>query len=667
MKHLILLLIGILSLQTLTAQEFEVREFKADPSDLSARTQQKRTVNDEPCALVKVNTNIKGMQFDSNIGIVDVVHQTDGYWLYIAPKERRIRLMAKDFLSLDVDMPEPAEALKVYNLVVAQKFGGQISDLVKVTFRMNESNVNIRSGGNAPILEPSSNAVLNLPKGEHTFTFFKEGFNDLEKRINVEKEEIIDITLVPGVATSKLALSGWIIITSEPSGAEVYLNDQRVGKTPYQAKQTPGKINLRLQYPLYYEHQEQFELGEGATVTLPIVNLKPRFGYWQATSTPTGAEVFLDGKRIGVTPLSKGQISSGNHELVLRKSMYHEYKENFKIADGDEKNFSIPLKEAFGTLAITSDPSGATVYVDGREVGKTPYENKMITSGAYDVRLTMDLFSDSREQVVVTDGNKTEKFIALSKNFGTLNITAEGADIYLNDKNVGTGSYKANLTPGQYKLKATKDRHTDDTRDVFITLGQTENITLTPKPQQGGVSIVTNPFDARGAEIYINNEKQKKTTPATIPLLIGTYNVTVKKAGYLEASQSVVIKEGAEQELNFTMQTYQGSMLQTANRYKKRKLVWGAATVVAVGTGGYFRYSVSNLTNQYKTATTDATEIYDRLEQHDLFSYVAFGAAVPCAVMTIVKAAQQGKAKKKANLTLLPTKGGAVVGLAYTF
>lgn len=667
MKNFFTLFVILLSFQTLTAQEFEVREFKPDPSDVTARTQQKRTVNDEPCALVKVNTNIKGMQFDSNIGIVDVVHQADGYWLYIAPKERRIKLMATGFLSLDVDMPEPAVALKVYNLVVAQKFGGQVSDLVKVTFRMSDSNVNIRSGGNAPVLEPSSNAVFNLPKGEHTFTFFKEGFNDIEKKVDVDRDEVMDITLVSGISSTKLALSGWIIITSDPAGAEVFLNDQRVGVTPYQVKQTAGLINLRLQYPLYYDHQEQFDLGEGATVNLPLVNLKPRFGYWQVKSTPAGAEVLLNGKRQGTTPLVRAQISSGNHEIVLRKSMYYEYKENFKIADGDDKNFNIPLKEAFGTLTITSDPSGAKVYVDEREVGITPYKNSMLASGTYNIRLTMDLFSDSREQVVVSDGKETEKFIALSKNFGTLNVTATGAEIFLNDKKVGSGTYKANLAPGQYKLKATKDRHTDDARDVFVMLGQTETITLSPKPQKGGVSIVTNPFDARGADIYIENEKQKAITPTTIPLLIGTYNVTVKKSGYLDASKSVVVKEGAEQELTFTMQTYRGSMQQTANKYKRQKVVWGVATIAAAGVGGYFRYSVTSLSNEYKTATTDATDIYNRLEQHDLYSYIAFGAAVPCAVMTIVKAVQQNKAKKKANFTLMPTKNGAVFGLAYNF
>jgi len=121
MKHTLTLFLSLFLLQSLFSQEFEVREFIADPSDLAARRYEKRTVNDEPCAIVKVTTNIRGMLFDSNIGIVDIVHQDDGYWIYIAPRERRIRLMAEGYLSLDVNMPEPAQPHTVYSMTVTTK------------------------------------------------------------------------------------------------------------------------------------------------------------------------------------------------------------------------------------------------------------------------------------------------------------------------------------------------------------------------------------------------------------------------------------------------------------------------------------------------------------------------------------------------------------------
>lgn len=649
MKHLLIILLAAFSFQTLSAQEFDIREFKAEPSDLAARRNQMLTVNGEPCALIKVTTNIKGMQFDSNIGIVDVTHQTDGYWVYIAPRERRVKLMADGFISLDVDMPEPARSHIVYQLVVAPKGVYHTSDLVRVTFRVNQSNVYVQSGESAPVLSLSNNAVFNVPKGERTFRFIKDGFFEEVKTISIEKEEVVDITLKAGASSTKLALSGHIIVTSEPSGAEVYLNEQRVGSTNYQNRHLAGKYTLRLQLPNYYEHVEQFELKEGATVEIPRVNLKPRFGYWQVTSTPSGADVLLNGRIVGVTPIKKQVIQSGFHEVTVRKTNYHEHKETFRLSDGDEKTLNIKLKGAFGDLQITSEPPDARVFIDNKEVGKTPYRNPQMPSGTYSIRITKELYADANEVITVTDEKKTERYIALTKNYGTLKISSQGSQISINGKTVATNSYSANLAPGEYRVKATKDKHRDDERTAFIMLGQTEDITLTPKPREGAVSITTSPFETRGAEIFIDGIKQKQTTPATIPLLIGSYNITIKKTGYIDVSQNVSIAEGKEESLSLKLITYAGSQLQQAKKHRISKALYGTAAIAAAGTGAYYRYSVISLTNDYATATGNAADIYSKIDNHDLYSWVAFGTAIPLGVMSLVKSYQY-KSKVEQNM-----------------
>lgn len=668
MKRIFHLLLLLISTQIINAQEFDVRrEVKDDPLDLAARRYEKRTVNDEPCALIKITTYIKGMQFDSNIGIVEVEHQNDGYWVYVAPRERRIRLMAENYISLDVNLPEPAKPHMVYNLIVAPKGIHHISDLVRLTFRMNESNVYIRSGEGAPVLSPSNNAVFNVPKGEQTYRFIKEGFEEKEITISVEEEKIVDITLTSGVATTKLALSGHVLITSEPSGADVFLNEQRVGTTPFQGRNIAGQYTLLLQYPLYYDHIEQFELDEGATVNLPKINMKPRFGYWQINSTPTDAEVLIDGKLVGTTPLTHGQISSGSHVLTVRKSLYHSHTENFNIEDGEDKRFNISLKEAYGNLEITSDPTGAMVFIDGRIVGTTPYINPQQPSGNYSIRLTKDLYSDVRDQIIVNDGIKTEKFYALSKNYGILKVSAEGSEIYVNGEKVGNNAYSANLNPGIYKLRAVKEKHEDTEREVFIVLGQTESVTLTPRPRMGAVSIISKPFEAVDAEIFIDGQKQQEKTPTVVPLLIGNYSITLKKPTYLESTQRVEVREGMEHELVFNMQTYQGSLQQKAHRYKVSKYIYGTSTIAAAGAGTYFLLTANKLNEDYKTATTNATEIYDRMERYDLYSYISYGVAVPLVVMTTIKFAQQKLTEKKVKMAVLPYNDGLVFGMVLEF
>jgi len=88
-------------------------------------------------------------------------------------------------------------------------------------------------GNSAPVEAVSRTPFYNLPRGRHTFRFFKQGFREEEIMLDVQQEKVVDVILQPGQSQTRLALSGWIIIDSEPRGAEVYLNDQRVGTTPY--------------------------------------------------------------------------------------------------------------------------------------------------------------------------------------------------------------------------------------------------------------------------------------------------------------------------------------------------------------------------------------------------------------------------------------------------
>jgi hypothetical protein len=667
-SFLALTLTALCFIPSVFAQEFDVRAFRAITEDLAARRFEKRTVNDEPCAIVKVVTNIQGMMFDANIGIIDMERRDDGYWLWVAPRERRLRLMAPGYMPLDVDLPEPARSHIVYELRVASS--GMMTDradLVRITFRLNQENVYIQSGNNAPVMASGRNAVRNVARGEHTFRFIKQGFDDVIRTINASEEEVLDINLTPGERTTAIALSGFVIISSNPTGAEVYLNEQRVGTTPYQGRHIAGNYSLVLQTPLYHEHATQFELDQGATVDLPQVNLRPRFGFWQVSSDPSGAEVYLDGRLTGTTPLARAEISSGTHDLSVRTPLHHEHRESFTIEDGDDRRFNLELKPAFGELAITSDPSGAKIFIDGREAGVTPYINPRQPSGTYNVLLQMELYSDSREQVTVSDGRRADRFVPLSRNFGTLDVSSQGSVIFLDGRRVGSGSYSANLPPGQYRLRATKDLHLDDEREVFVIVGHTETLTLLPVPRQGALSVVTRPFEARGAEIFLNGQKRAEITPASFHVFIGSYDVAVRKEGYLEAVQKVNVTEGIEQELFFDLQTFEGSMLQKARRHRGSKIFWGLTTGAAIGAGAYFQLSSIGLADEYNTATVDATSVYDTMEQQQLYSFIAFGAAVPLAIITIVKSSQQRSAMKQYRLTAMPARDGAMFGLRYQF
>lgn len=653
------------------SQDFEVRNFRRDNQDMAARMFPRTTVNNEPAALLKVHTAIAGLRVQPNLTPVgNIESREDGYWIYLVPGERRVRFMADGFNPIEFDFPQPVEGSVVYVLTLA-RVGAMLpeEELVRVIFRFNRSEVYTSVNNSAPVMSLGAAAEFRVRRGQNSFRFIKEGYREQEVRLDVQNEVVQDITLEPGQAATRLQMPGFLVVDSDPSNAEVFLNEQRVGTTPYQAQLPAGNYTLMLRRNLYHDEVRTFGLEEGATVDLQRLALRPRFGWYSVTSTPPGADVYLDNKLVGKTPLARAEISSGQRQLRLQYPLYHNHEESFEISDGDDRAFNITMKKAFGELVITSEPSGATLFIDGRAMGATPYRNAEMPSGRYSVRLTKDLYSEANDEVTVSDGQKTEKFIPLTMNFGTLKVAAPNAEIFLDNRKVGTGSYEANLPPGRYTLKATRATHHDATREVFVRLGQTEDITLTPTPREGILSVMSEPFETRGAEIFINGRKQQQTTPAAINLLMGSYDITLKKRGYLDATQRVTVRENETTSISLRMNTYAGSLQQDVNRYRRAKLFYGAGTAAAIGAGTYFAVSSSRKFQDYRDINDPASakELYDQISRNDMLAAASFAVAVPLGVMTVVKAIQQGKAQRKLNVAAVPTGDGMMVMVELKF
>ena len=68
------------------------------------------------------------------------------------------------------------------------------------------------------------------------------------------------------------------------------------------------------------------------------------------------------------------------------------------------------------SMRINSLPdNGAEVFLDGKRVGTTPFNNPKISSGKYLLKVTKEYFGGFEEQIVINDSGKIEKTISPSK------------------------------------------------------------------------------------------------------------------------------------------------------------------------------------------------------------------------------------------------------------
>ena len=87
----------------------------------------------------------------------------------------------------------------------------------------------------------------------------------------------------------------------------------------FDASLPEGKYYFKVESEFYETHTEEITIGKGMKEV--EVELVPSFGFLNFSSDPDGADIYLDGKRIGVTPLGKSdKISKGDHTIIFRKA-----------------------------------------------------------------------------------------------------------------------------------------------------------------------------------------------------------------------------------------------------------------------------------------------------------------------------------------------------------
>lgn len=624
--------------------------------DLTLRQSPKTDFSGNPCALVKINTDLDPFdEIGSNRTPVEVVNKTGEVWVYLSAGDRRLYLSKSGYARLIYDIPLQLQSNTVYSMMIMKE--GERIEVTTLTFNLNIEGVVISREGKAPITATSTIAPFRLPRGKYNFIFEKQGYKTQTKEIILQDDKTVEITMEEGSSEVRFSAPGIVTIQSEPEGAEVELNGQKVGTTfgIYQGSHYAGEYTLTLRKDLYHPTSKSFTLKAGEVMDIPKIILKPRFGYWQIISEPSGADIYLDEKHIGLTPQKKEKIPSGDYTLRLTKNKYKTHQETFVIKDGDEPKFDVNLKPNFALLEINSAPeTGATVYIDDDEVGTTPYFDPMIQAGTYTVRIEKELWSGTTKTITIRPEIPEKVNLILTKDFGTLNIEAEQSKIYLDGKEVGTRKYEQKLKPGSYKIKATREKHHDAEKTVFVNVGQTTREKLSPIPMLGSISVFAvdkrNPSKKiTGAEIFLDNKDSKKKTPAVLELLYGVYTLNLKHPDYLDFLQNINLKEGDTKTVTIEMDTYSGSILAKRNRWKTQGWIGSAASVLIAGGGYYCNMQMNDNLDKYNNAsvTTDAMNYKQKTQDfenyRDYCYYAASGAVIYSVFSWIKTAVYNGK------------------------
>lgn len=374
----------------------------------------------------------------------------------------------------------------------------------------------------------------------------------------------------------------WLIVTSEPEGADVFINEQYVGVTPYQAKMEIGIYNYRIEKSMYYNEAGKFELIEEERTNLTST-LKPNFGYVKINTLPEqGASVEIDDKETnGITPFTSQKLTSGEHTLTLKKVMFNPKTIDFTITDGQTTNLNIDLEPNFAEVTVTTNPE-ADIYIDEIKKGYGTITERL-NPGLHTFEAKKDKFYGDKTQEEFTIGQKKEVSLHLNAKTGSIDIITSPFDakIKLNGKEYGTSPNTIkDLLVGDYTLTLEKETYGSINKTITITENQTTSINET-LPSGKKVTINSQP---QGASLSINGVNHGNT-PQTLTLGFGDHDIKLVK-GKKVVQETISLTQSGKTKWQFNVNEDEGiivdgMLIDTRNNEKYKIVIIGKQTWMA--------------------------------------------------------------------------------------
>lgn len=153
----------------------------------------------------------------------------------------------------------------------------------------------------------------------------------------------------------------------------------------------------------------------GALTALLLTAAPAHAGQIVLESEPSGAEVYLDGKRLGRTPLLAAEVPDGTHEVELRHPGYQTGHMTVRVLRDltTRRQVQLSRQGASGELRVTSEPLGAQVILGGRPVGRTPLHLRRVTPGEHTVVLRRPGYRDEKRTIRVVADLTTARHLPL--------------------------------------------------------------------------------------------------------------------------------------------------------------------------------------------------------------------------------------------------------------
>jgi formylglycine-generating enzyme required for sulfatase activity len=293
-----------------------------------------------------------------------------------------------------------------------------------------------------------------IRSGNYELKLVNQGYHDLMTELVVTDEQAqthpFEMAKLPGVISFDSA---------DLVGARIKVDGIDLGETPLtDVLVEAGEHQLTVSKDRYLDYGATIDI-EGRSVPQSFeFDLERAWATVSLTTTPSGADVIVDGELFGTTPIN-ADILQGKRDVTVKLSGHKAWVEDFDIIAGED--FSIPrieLEPADGLVFIQSTPSAASVTIGGEFKGLTPLEVALAPNISHEMTFFKNGYVSGKRSITTAANQESAVSVTLEPVLTSVRVESNppDAELYVNGELKGPANQTIQLMAASQQIEIRK-------------------------------------------------------------------------------------------------------------------------------------------------------------------------------------------------------------------
>lgn len=361
-----------------------------------------RDVNGRIAAGLIIESDLTGLAYESNNGIIKRDIKPGRDFLFLSPDERVVTVYKSGYKPLKIFLLENNVRLR----------SGMVHKIsITADKKLNEIPINIITNpSDATIMIADttikSGSTLTLLEGKYAIQIESEGYDTINDTINVVSDKTLftyNLTKLEFVTFS---------INTIPEQATVFIDNENVGLTNLNLLKRTGKYPIRISKAGFTELVDTLLIEKNKENSFTF-NLSANAGIINLKVNPAKARVILNGK--DYTGKTQLYVQPGMYKLDVSANGYDNLSEVIEIRKNEVIQRDIKLVPIKSSLQVTLAQKQAKVSIYQNDGDFTlvwegdRYINELPV-GDYTIAIQLPNYFPIQEQFEVTEGIPTTKY-----------------------------------------------------------------------------------------------------------------------------------------------------------------------------------------------------------------------------------------------------------------